>query len=102
MGVDFSCLFPLWLLGGTRGWISYEWFRLFIFIMKKIFLFLFASCFNLMASAYDVESDGLCYNIIKKAKVAEFVDGTKVEGNIVIPTSIEYLEKSLHLMAHLN
>lgn len=44
-----------------------------------------------VASAYDVEIDGIYYDVVSKAKVAEVTFGeNKYSGDIVIPATIEY------------
>ena len=46
--------------------------------------------FSISASAYDVEVDGIYYNLIPKAKIAEVTKGdNKYEGDITIPSSIK-------------
>ena len=46
--------------------------------------------FAISASAYDVEVDGIYYNIVEKTKKAEVTFGdTKPEGDIVIPSIIK-------------
>ncbi len=45
--------------------------------------------FSISASAYDVEVDGIYYNLVKKAKQAEVTNGDNLySGDIVIPSSI--------------
>ena len=61
--------------------------------MKKIFVFLFSLIlsvvFSTSALAYDVEIDGICYNLNSEGKTAEvtFVD-KNYSGEVVIPSSI--------------
>ena len=61
--------------------------------MKKLFVFLFSLIlsvvFSTSASAYDVEIDGICYNLNSEGKTAEvtFVD-KNYSGEVVIPSSI--------------
>ena len=59
--------------------------------MKKLtFLFIMA-LLPLMASAYDVQVDGIYYNLITTAKLAEVTSGdTKYTGNVTIPESFTY------------
>ncbi|MBQ9665835.1 MAG: leucine-rich repeat domain-containing protein [Bacteroidaceae bacterium] len=43
------------------------------------------------ANAYDVEVDGIYYNLVKKAKQAEVTSGdSKYKGDVVIPESFSY------------
>ena len=63
--------------------------------MKKRFTALMTTLilsvfFSISASAYDVEVDGIYYNLIPKAKIAEVTKGdNKYEGDITIPSSIK-------------
>ena len=57
--------------------------------MKKV-LFAMMMLLPMTASAYDVEIDGIYYNLIEKAKIAEVTSGGNYEGDIVIPSSIDY------------
>ena len=46
---------------------------------------------SLNAFAYDVEINGIYYNLIKKAKQAEVTSGdSKYTGEVTIPASFEY------------
>ena len=45
---------------------------------------------SLNAFAYDVEIDGIYYNVVKKAKTAEVTNGVKYTGEVTIPASFEY------------
>ena len=46
--------------------------------------------FSISASAYDVEVDGIYYNLISKGNIAEVTKGdNKYEGDITIPSSIK-------------
>ena len=61
--------------------------------MKNLFVFLFSLIlsvvFSTSASAYDVKIDGIYYNLISKAKIAEVTSGEdKYSGEVVIPSSI--------------
>ncbi|MBQ6064055.1 MAG: leucine-rich repeat protein [Prevotella sp.] len=63
--------------------------------MKKVlFILLVSVCIPWCAWAYDVEIDGIYYNLVEKAKQAEVTygpDGSSAySGNIVIPESIEH------------
>ena len=45
---------------------------------------------SISASAYDVEVDGIYYNIVSKAKIAEVTEGDKkYSGSIIVPSSIK-------------
>lgn len=60
---------------------------------KTIILLMMAFFMPLIANAYDVEIDGIYYNVVKKTKQARVVIGEKSYSsmsNIVIPASIEY------------
>ena len=59
---------------------------------KKILLPLFLMLLPFMASADTVEIDGVCYNLIEKAKTAEVTKKTSGEysGEIVIPAKVTY------------
>ena len=46
--------------------------------------------FAVSASAYDVEVDGIYYNLLKKAKQAEVVGASKKLKNVIIPDVITY------------
>ena len=49
--------------------------------------------FSISASAYDVEVDGIYYNLISEGNVAEVTKGdNKYEGDIKIPSSINVNE----------
>ena len=49
--------------------------------------------FSISASAYDVEVDGIYYNLISKGNAAEVTTGdNKYEGDISIPSSINVNE----------
>ena len=46
--------------------------------------------FSISASAYDVEVDGIYYNLISKGNVAEVTEGDgQYSGSITIPSSIK-------------
>ena len=45
--------------------------------------------FSISASAYDVEVDGIYYNLISKGNIAEVTKGGKYSGSITIPSSIK-------------
>ena len=58
---------------------------------KSILLFVASLLFPLMANAYDVEINGIYYNLVPKAKVAEVTSGeNKYTGDIIIPDNIVY------------
>ena len=49
--------------------------------------------FSISASAYDVEVDGIYYNLISKGNIAEVTKGdNKYSGDIKIPSSINVNE----------
>ena len=49
--------------------------------------------FSISASAYDVEVDGIYYNLVSKGNVAEVKKGdVKYSGSITIPSSIKVNE----------
>ena len=61
--------------------------------MKKLFVFLFSLIlsvvFSTSALAYDVQIDGIYYNLISKGKTAEVTSGeVKYSAEVVIPSSI--------------
>ena len=61
--------------------------------MKKHLLFIFAALLPLLASAQtEVEIDGIWYNLVSKAKLAEVKSsgGTKYSGTITIPATVTY------------
>ena len=59
--------------------------------MKKNFLFLIFALLPMVASADIVEIDGICYNLITKAKQAEVTSNpNKYSGEVVIPSSVTY------------
>ena len=46
--------------------------------------------FSISASAYDIEVDGIYYNLVSKGKIAEVTEGDgKYSGSITIPSSIK-------------
>ena len=48
-----------------------------------------SALFSISASAYDVEVDGIYYNIVTKAKTAEVTRGdNKYSGDVTIPETI--------------
>lgn len=57
--------------------------------MKKV-LVAILMFLPMVVSAYDVEVDGIYYNLIEKAKIAEVTSGGNYEGDIIIPSSIDY------------
>ena len=59
--------------------------------MKQTIISLLMLLLPLMASAEAVEIDGIYYNLINKAKVAEVTENpNKYAGNVVIPSSVVY------------
>ncbi len=59
---------------------------------QKLLLTLFALCIPWCAWA-DVEINGIYYNLVQKAKIAEVTNGGttgRYSGDIVIPASVEY------------
>ena len=62
------------------------------FHAKKVLVAFFAVLMPLVASAEKVEIDGIWYNLVSKAKVAEVTssDGTKYSGSITIPATVTY------------
>ena len=62
--------------------------------MKKLFMFLFSLIlsvvFSTSALAYDVEIDGICYNLNSEGKTAEVTVNwnDRYSGEVVIPSSI--------------
>lgn len=59
--------------------------------MKKSLFLFFLLCLPLLAKAYDVEIDGIYYNVYPNAKYAEVTRGNEnYEGDIVIPSKIKY------------
>ena len=78
--------------------------------MKKLLLLLAMILLPMVASAYDVEIDGIYYNLITKGKVAEVTYGNwtpnprkvgdgRYAGIIEIPESVT---KVSQVMAHLH
>ena len=67
-------------------------------IMKKRFTALMTTLilgvlFSISASAYDVEVDGIYYNLVSEGNVAEVTEGyKKYSGSITIPSSINVNE----------
>ena len=63
--------------------------------MKNKFFLLFLALFPLFANAEKVQIDGIWYELVSKVKQAEVIsadDGTKYEGEVVIPETVEYNE----------
>ena len=59
--------------------------------MRKLLLFVVLMFLPLMARAEVVEIDGIYYNLIKKAKVAEVAKGTNAyTGAVSIPETVAY------------
>lgn len=58
--------------------------------MKRKLLLIIVALLPIVASAYDVEIDGIYYNLVPKAKVAEVAGSSIREGSLVIPEIITY------------
>ena len=59
--------------------------------MKKIYVLFLLALLPILASADSVEIDGIYYNLVTKAKVAEVTSNpNKYTGDIVIPESVTY------------
>ena len=59
--------------------------------MKKICFLFFFALLPLLASADAVEIDGIFYNLVSKAKVAEVTQNpNKYSGNVVIPETVSF------------
>ena len=70
--------------------------------MKKRFTTLMTTLilsvfFSVSASAYDIEVDGIYYNLIKETKTAEVTsyEYSKYSGEIIIPESITFKETEI-------
>lgn len=61
--------------------------------MKKSLLLLTLLLYFHTAWGYDVEVDGIYYNLVKKNALVTYGD-TKYEGNVIIPPSIKVKEES--------
>ena len=59
-------------------------------IMKKQLLLLVMILLPMVASAEDVEIDGICYNLISKGNIAEVTGCNHRSGDVVIPEAITY------------
>ena len=59
---------------------------------KQILLFLVLMMLPMVASADEVEIDGICYNLIEKGNVAEVTRNfnSSYSGNVVIPEKVSY------------
>ena len=59
---------------------------------KQILLFLVLMMLPMVASADEVEIEGICYNLIEKGKVAEVTRNfnRSYSGNVVIPEKVSY------------
>ena len=67
---------------------------------KTLMMFIFALMAS-AASAYDAKIDGICYNLVPKANLAEVVAGdNKYSGQVVIPSTVDYIKNSPKLSAH--
>ena len=61
------------------------------YLTSKFAIVVLMALFSLSANAYDVEIDGIYYNLIAEDSVAEVTSGdNKYTGEIVIPESIPY------------
>ena len=59
--------------------------------MKKSFLSIIMCLTSLVSWAYDVKVDGIYYNVVSKAKVAEVTSGdTEYSGSVIIPEEITF------------
>ena len=62
--------------------------------MKRIMFFFLLASLSTLSRAYDVEIDGIYYNLVEEAKTAEVTYKTSSEasysGNIVIPSSVMF------------
>jgi len=58
--------------------------------MKKIYLLFILGLLSMVASAEDIEINGIKYNLISKAKEAEVIKSDNYSGDIVIPESVFY------------
>lgn len=59
--------------------------------MKKIVLMFISALMASAVNAYDARIDGIYYNLVPKAKIAEVVAGEeKYSGHVVIPSTVEY------------
>lgn len=62
--------------------------------MKKIYSFLVAMLLSVVAFAYDAEIDGIYYNLDKKNNTAQVTRNMKYSGEVNIPSTITYEEKT--------
>ena len=60
--------------------------------MKKVLFFILFAFLPILASAEVVEIDGIYYNVVAKAKMAEVTENPEVyySGKVVIPKSVVY------------
>ena len=60
--------------------------------MKRLFFLFLLTSLSTLAGAYDVEIEGIYYNLVEEAKTAEVTYKASSEasysGNIVIPSSV--------------
>ena len=62
-----------------------------IWIMKKVFLSFLILLLPMLANADAVEINGIYYNLVTKAKIAEVTSNpNKYSNEVVIPESVEY------------
>ena len=59
-------------------------------MIKKLSLLVLLVLVSSLAKAYDVEVDGIYYNLIKKAKAAEVTRSSNYSGDIIIPSTFDY------------
>ena len=63
--------------------------------MKKTLLQLVLALAPISAVAYDAFIDGIYYNIIPKAKIAEVTSGSNVyKGDVIIPKEVVFEEET--------
>ena len=72
--------------------------------MKKQILLILLTLFPMMASAYDFEKDGLCYDIISLQDLTVAVAprttfGSDYKGDVVVPSEVEYNGRTLKVIA---
>ena len=69
-------------------------------IMKRTFLFLVGVILSISGFAYDFEKDGIYYNITSLQELTvEVTSGdNRYEGNITIPETVDYSERTFHVI----
>lgn len=66
--------------------------------MKKIYTLFYLVMFPYLSSAYDIQVDGIYYNLIPKNQTAEVTYGPiKYQGDIDIPELIIYENKEYNV-----